>query len=114
MDNAAAYPYQDAAGGINFQMLLNAMNDYSGGFDDYYLTKSVKRYYSDCSQMALIQPSYNFDLNQLRSGTSNLMTLLSELRSPADFTEQYDVANKGGVTVSCQEAWGQQLTTGAH
>ncbi len=109
VDNAAAYPYQDGAGGINFQMLLNAMNDYSGGFDDYYLTKSVKRYYSDCSQMALIQPSYNFDLNQLRSGTNNLMTLLSELRSPADFTEWYEVANKGGVTVSCQEAWDNNL-----
>lgn len=109
VDNAAAFPYQDGAGGINFQMLLNAMNDYSGGFDDHYLTKSVKRYYSDCSQMALIQSSYNFDLNQLRSGTNNLMALLAELRSPADFTEWYDVANKGGVTVSCQDAWNNHL-----
>ena len=29
VDNAAAFPYQDGAGGINFQMLLNAMSDYS-------------------------------------------------------------------------------------
>ena len=107
VDNASAYPYGDSAGGINFQLLLNAMTDYSGGLDDYYLVKSVKRYYGDCSQMALIQSSYNFDLNQLRSGTNNLMTLLAELRSPADFTEVYSATDKGGITVSCEEAWGQ-------
>ena len=85
------------------------MNDYSGGFDDYYLNKSVKRYYADCSQMALIQPAYNFDLNQLRSGTGNLFALLQELQSPADFTEFYDVANKGGVAVSCEDDWNNNL-----
>lgn len=109
VDNNGAFPYADSAGGINFQMLLNAMNDYNGGFSDYYLNKSIRRYYTDCSQMALIQPAYNFDLNQLRSGTSNLFRLLQELRSPADFTEFYDVANKGGVAVSCEDNWNNNL-----
>lgn len=109
VDNNGAFPYADSAGGINFQMLLNAMNDYNGGFDDYYLNKSIRRYYTDCSQMALIQPAYNFDLNQLRSGTGNLFALLQELRSPSDFTEFYDVANKGGVAVSCEDNWNNNL-----
>lgn len=109
VDASAATPYQDTAGGINFQMLLNAMNDHSGGFEDYYLNKSIRSYYTDCSQMALIQPSYNFDLNQLKSGTTNLFALLAELRSPADFTEWYDTANKGGIPVSCEVAWDTYL-----
>lgn len=105
VDASAATPYQDTAGGINFQMLLNALNDQSGGFDDYYLERSVRKYYTDCSVLALTEPAYNFDLNQLKSGTTNLFALLGELRSPAEFTEFYDVANKGGISVTCQDAW---------
>ncbi|MDH3640128.1 MAG: conjugal transfer protein TraG N-terminal domain-containing protein, partial [Gammaproteobacteria bacterium] len=75
--------------------------------DDQYVVKTLKRYYSDCSQMALIQSSYDFDLNQLRSGTNNFMDLLPKLKSPADFTVVYDStpAGKGGLNVSCEDAW---------
>ena len=111
LDASAPHPYQDTAGGISFQLLLSAMTDYSGGIDDQYLVKSLKQYYSDCSQMALIQASYDFDLNQLRSGTDDFMDLLPKLKSPADYTVVYDAtpAGKGGTTVTCEEAWDSYL-----
>lgn len=111
LDASAPHPYQDVAGGISFQLLLNAMTDYSGGIDDQYLVKSLKQYYSDCSQMALIQASYDFDLNQLRSGTDDFMDLLPKLKSPADYTVVYDAtpAGKGGTTVTCEQAWDSVL-----
>lgn len=108
VDASSAYPYANEVGGISFELLYNATTDYSG-IDDYYLVKSIKKYYSDCSQMALVQPTYNFDLNQLRSGTNDLFTLLSQLRSPSDFTVYYSAANKAGLTVSCQDVWNNFL-----
>jgi len=109
VDNGSAHPYKKTAGGVNFQMLLDVMSNNEGGIDDAYLRQSIKRYYRDCTQLALTSPIYNFDLNLLRSGTNDMFTLLGELRTEAVFTRFYETGTKQGVTMSCAAAWDNKI-----
>lgn len=105
LDDGSAYPYGENVGGIGFELLYNAATESSEIIDDAYLTKSLGQYFDDCSEMALVSAGYDFDLQQLKSGTDDLGVLLGELVSGSEYTVYYDVDNKGGVTKTCQEVW---------
>lgn len=108
VDSTSAFPYANEAGGISFNLLYAATTD-NNSIDDYYLFKSIKEYYKQCSPVALSSNAYSFNLNDLRTNTNNIAVMLQELRSPSAFTSVYSTANKSGVAKSCEDAWVDDL-----
>lgn len=105
VDASAAHPYENEAGGVSFELLLNATTDRTFS-SNYYLQKSIRQYFKDCSKLALVLPSYNVDLEDIKSGTDDLLTTLAEMRSASMFTTYYSSgANKGGTVLSCNDAY---------
>ena len=102
--SSSAYPYDEAAGGIGFNLLFNvstSRNDYT----EHYLTKSVKSFYKDCSEIPLVVTSSGFDLETLKSGTNDIYTYLDNIAWSSTSTTYYDIANKNGIALTCREAW---------
>ncbi|KPJ92768.1 MAG: hypothetical protein AMJ53_08720 [Gammaproteobacteria bacterium SG8_11] len=104
VDTGSAYPYDEEAGGISFELVYRATAEYTD-VDDFYLTKSVGQYFSDCAPPALASNSYGPNYQDLKRNTTDLRTELSLMQSTTTFTTMYTAAQKAGVLVSCTDAW---------
>lgn len=104
VDASSAHPYKQDAGGVSFELLYNASSTLTG-FGDAYMNQSLKRYYKDCSLLPLSDNTSTFNLNTLFYTTTNIMTELEKLRSPADYTVYTTASNKKGLTLTCEQAW---------
>lgn len=109
IDDNPAEPFADRYGGIGFQLLYNIMED-SNAIDDHYLFKTLQHYYKDCSPIALANPTNPFNVQTLRSGTTDLMATLSDLALPGITTTYFNAANKIGAVDTCQNIWTNQIT----
>lgn len=109
VDASAAHPYGTEGMGVGFELLLNATTDKTFS-SDYYLQKSIRQYFKDCSKLALVLPSYAVDLAEIKSGTDNLLNQLEDMKSPAMFTTMYGAgAYKAGTVMSCTDAFDNVL-----
>ncbi|MDK8465884.1 conjugal transfer protein TraG N-terminal domain-containing protein [Marinobacter sp. SS13-12] len=109
VDASAAHPYGTEGMGVGFELLLNATTDKTFS-SDYYLQKSIRQYFKDCSKLALVLPSYAVDLAEIKSGTDNLLNQLEDMKSPAMFTTMYAAgAYKAGTVMSCTDAFDNVL-----
>jgi len=104
VDTGSAYPYEDEAGGITFELIYRATAEYTD-VDDFYLTKSVGQYFGDCAPPALASGAYGPNLQDLKRNTTNLLNELGAMQSGSVFTTMYTAVNKDGVNVSCTDAW---------
>lgn len=101
---SSAYPYEKQAGGISFQLLFGVALT-GRDMSQHYLSKSIKTLYKDCSEIPLSVASSGFDLQSLRSGTTDIVASLDNIAWSSSFTTYYDIDNKAGLTLSCAEAW---------
>lgn len=104
IDQNAAYPYQDQAGGINFELIYKTTSQ-SELIHDYYINKSLKRYSLDCMKMPLALSAYPVDMNEVLKNTNNLFVTASKFASELEYTSVFDKEHKLGQSTTCQAAW---------
>ncbi|CCA93224.1 MULTISPECIES: conjugal transfer protein TraG N-terminal domain-containing protein [Novosphingobium] len=92
------------AGGHSFDLFLNAVSP-RGPMTDSFLDATIKDYVRQCYPVARVSPAYGVDDDQLFRTTTDLPASFAAMAGPATFSTVYTAADKGGTTVSCQEAW---------
>lgn len=92
------------AGGHSFDLFLNAVSP-RGPMTDSFLDSTIKDYVRQCYPVARVSPAYGVDDDQLFRTTTDLPASFAAMAGPATFSTVYTAADKGGTTMSCQEAW---------
>lgn len=96
--------FQDYAGGIGFDMLLQASAGHLK-IQDQYIDESLKRYTKDCVFFELQRPGTALSVNEMTSSSTNFMTQYAQAANPAVFTVWHSESDKTGTTLSCADAW---------
>lgn len=92
------------AGGHAFDLFLNAVSP-RGPMTDSFLDATVKDYVRQCYPVARVSPAYGVDDDQLFRASTDLPTAFAAMAGPSTFSTVFTASDKGGTTVSCQEAW---------
>ncbi|MBO9579579.1 MAG: conjugal transfer protein TraG N-terminal domain-containing protein [Sphingobium sp.] len=92
------------AGGHSFDLFFNAVSP-RGPMTDTFLDATIKDYVRQCYPVARVSPAYGIDDDKLLRTTENLPEAFEAMAGPATFSTVYTESDKGGVTVSCDEAW---------
>ncbi|MFM5929834.1 MAG: conjugal transfer protein TraG N-terminal domain-containing protein, partial [Novosphingobium sp.] len=92
------------AGGHSFDLFLNAVSP-RGPITDSFLDATIKDYVRQCYPVARVSPAYGVDDDQLFRTTTDLPASFAAMAGPATFSTVYTAADKGGTTMSCQDAW---------
>jgi conjugal transfer mating pair stabilization protein TraG len=91
-------------GGHAFDLFLNAVSP-RGTMTDSFLDATVKDYVRQCYPVARVSPAYGVDDDQLFRASTDLPTAFAAMAGPSTFSTVFTASDKGGKTVSCQEAW---------
>lgn len=102
--DSSAFPYEDHAGAISFQLLFGTAM-MGKDVNQHYLSKSIKTMFKDCSEIPLAVANSGFDLNTLKSGTTDIIDSLDNIAWANTNTTYYDLDHKSGQVLSCQDAW---------
>jgi conjugal transfer mating pair stabilization protein TraG len=97
------------AGGHSFDLFLNAVSP-RGPMTDTFLDATIKDYVRQCYPVARVSPAYGIDDDKLFRGATDLPAAYAAMAGPATFSTIYSAADKGGTTVSCEEAWSDVQT----
>ena len=92
------------AGGHAFDLFLNAVSP-RGPMTDAFLDATIKDYVRQCYPVARVSPAYGIDDDQLFRTSSDLPASFAAMAGPATFSTVFTAADKGGTTVSCEDAW---------
>ncbi|WP_313737121.1 conjugal transfer protein TraG N-terminal domain-containing protein, partial [Sphingobium yanoikuyae] len=92
------------AGGHAFDLFLNAVSP-RGPMTDSFLDATVKDYVRQCYPVARVSPAYGVDDDQLFRASTALPTAFAAMAGLSTFSTVFTASDKGGTTVSCQEAW---------
>lgn len=92
------------AGGHAFSLFFNAAAP-RGPMTDSFLDATVKDYVRQCYPVARVSPAYGVDDDSLFRTTTDLPAAFAAMAGPATFSTVYTAADKGGVTMSCEDAW---------
>ncbi len=92
------------AGGHAFDLFLNAVSP-RGPMTDAFLDATIKDYVRQCYPVARVSPAYGIDDDQLFRTSTDLHASFAAMAGPATFSTVFTAADKGGTTVSCNEAW---------
>lgn len=92
------------AGGHSFDLFLNAVSP-RGPMTDTFLDATIKDYVRQCYPVARVSTAYGVDDDKLFRTTTDLPAAFAAMAGPATFSTIYTDADKGGTTVSCNEAW---------
>jgi conjugal transfer mating pair stabilization protein TraG len=92
------------AGGHSFDLFLNAVSP-RGPMTDAFLDTTIKDYVRQCYPVARVSPAYGVDDDKLFRTATDLPAAFAAMAGPATFSTVYTEADKGGATVSCEEAW---------
>lgn len=97
------------AGGHAFDLFFNAVSP-RGPMTDTFLDATIKDYVRQCYPVARVSPAYGVDDDALFRTATDLPAAFAAMAGPATFSTVYTAADKGGSTVSCEEAW-QHIAT---
>ncbi|MBB6122866.1 conjugal transfer protein TraG N-terminal domain-containing protein [Sphingobium subterraneum] len=92
------------AGGHSFDLFLNAVSP-RGPMTDSFLDATIKDYARQCYPVARVSPAYGVDDDQLFRTSTDLPASFAAMAGPATFSTVYSAADKGGTTMSCEQAW---------
>jgi len=109
VDTSTVYTRSEHANGATLELLLNSLNGNPLSHDTY-LNRSLYSFIETCMPPALNSNLYPFNLNEMMSSTSNLLAELEKLKSLSIPVMYYDLANKGGISVSCTTAYNSLAT----
>ncbi|MBT0667375.1 conjugal transfer protein TraG N-terminal domain-containing protein [Novosphingobium profundi] len=111
LDPAAKMEF--GAGGHSFDLFLNAVSPH-GPMTDVFLDATIKDYVRQCYPVARVSQAYGVDDDQLFRTTNDLPGSFAAMAGPATFATIYTETDKGGTTVSCNEAWEHILERLSH
>src|SRR3546814_6276610 len=94
------------AGGHTFDLFFNAVSP-RGPITDTFLDATIKDYVRQCYPVARVSAAYGVDDDRLFRTATDLTAAFAAMAGPATFSTVYTAADKGGTTVSCDEAWQQ-------
>lgn len=97
------------AGGHTFDLFFNAVAP-RGPMTDTFLDATIKDYVRQCYPVARVSAAYGVDDDRLFRTATDLPAAFAAMAGPATFSTVYTAADKGGTTVSCDEAW-QHIST---
>ena len=97
------------AGGHTFDLFFNAVSP-RGPMTDSFLDATIKDYVRQCYPVARVSAAYGVDDDRLFRTATDLTAAFAAMAGPATFSTVYTAADKGGTTVSCDEAW-QHIST---
>ncbi len=97
------------AGGHSFDLFLNAVSP-RGPMTDSFLDATIKDYVRQCYPVARVSPAYGVDDDKLFRTATDLPAAFAAMAGPATFSTVYTDIDKGGTTVSCEEAWAHIAT----
>ncbi|MBV1686376.1 conjugal transfer protein TraG N-terminal domain-containing protein [Novosphingobium sp. G106] len=97
------------AGGHSFDLFLNAVSP-RGPMTDTFLDATIKDYVRQCYPVARVSAAYGIDDDKLFRTATDLPAAFAAMAGPATFSTVYTDADKGGTTVSCEEAWSHIAT----
>jgi conjugal transfer mating pair stabilization protein TraG len=92
------------AGGHTFDLFFNAVSP-RGPMTDTFLDATIKDYVRQCYPVARVSAAYGVDDDRLFRTTTDLPAAFAAMSGPATFSTVYTASDKGGTTVSCDEAW---------
>lgn len=92
------------AGGHSFDLFFNAVAP-RGPMTDIFLDATIKDYVRQCYPVARVSAAYGVDDDRLFRTATNLPAAFAAMAGPSTFSTVYTAADKGGTTVSCEEAW---------
>ncbi|MBA4092373.1 MAG: conjugal transfer protein TraG [Sphingobium sp.] len=92
------------AGGHAFSLFFNAAAP-RGPMTDSFFDATVKDYVRQCYPVARVSPAYGVDDDSLFRTTTDLPAAFAAMAGPATFSTVYTAADKGGITMSCEDAW---------
>ena len=92
------------AGGHSFDLFLNAASP-RGPMTDTFLDSTIKDYVRQCYPVARVSPAYGVDDDMLFRTATDLPAAFAGMAGPATFSTVFTSTDKGGTTVSCNEAW---------
>jgi conjugal transfer mating pair stabilization protein TraG len=92
------------AGGHSFDLFLNAVSP-RGPMTDTFLDATIKDYVRQCYPVARVSPAYGIDDDKLFRTATDLPAAFAAMAGPATFSTVYTEADKGGTTMTCEEAW---------
>lgn len=94
--------YQQQAGGVGFDMLLNIQ---SKGvlLSDQYIHQSLRKYVEDCLYFEVARPGTTLTINDL-ANNADFIPLFRKAASPAIYTTFYEDAKPEGRTLKCSDA----------
>ena len=92
------------AGGHAFNLFFNAVSP-RGPMTDTFLDATIKDYVRQCYPVARVSPAYGIDDDKLFRTATELIAAFAGMAGPATFSTVYTAGDKGGTTVSCDEAW---------
>lgn len=92
------------AGGHVFDLFLNAVSP-RGPMTDAFLDATIKDYVRQCYPVARVSPAYGIDDDQLFRTSTDLPASFAAMAGPSTFSTVFTASDKGGTTVSCNEAW---------
>ena len=98
--------YRDGTGGIAMQLLVDASRvPLDENIVSIHLLNSLTSYFHDC-YLYNVPLGYANPQKLYYPPNNDLMTALQEGVHPSVYTTWYDENHPGGITVSCQVAWG--------
>jgi conjugal transfer mating pair stabilization protein TraG len=92
------------AGGHSFDLFFNAVAP-RGPMTDSFLDSTIKDYVRQCYPVARVSAAYGVDDDRLFRTATDLPAAFAAMAGPATFSTVYTAADKGGTTVSCDDAW---------
>ncbi|MCP3732200.1 conjugal transfer protein TraG N-terminal domain-containing protein [Sphingomonas sp. MG17] len=96
--------YSFGGGGQAFDLFLNATSP-RGPMTDTFLDATIKDYVRQCYPVARVSAAYGVDDDKLFRTATDLPAAFAAMAGPATFSTVYTATDKGGTTVSCEEAW---------
>lgn len=104
VDGSTVYGRDQHANGKSMELLLNALNTNPLAHETY-LNRSLYSYVNTCMPPGLSSNLYTFNLNEFMSTSTSLLAELEKLKSASVNVIYYDAANRGGVEVTCADAF---------
>lgn len=92
------------AGGHAFNLFFNAAAP-RGPMTDTFLDATMKDYLRQCYPVARVSPAYGVDDDILFRTATDLPAAFAAMAGPTTYSTVYTPTDKGGVTMSCADAW---------
>lgn len=104
VDTSSAFPYANNANGVSFKLLYDAIES-APSYIDAYDVINIKRYYEDCGVHALSTDVGGVTIQDIKSNTDDLSSLLADMKNSSVYTTMFSASNKSGVSYTCSQAY---------